>query len=327
MQAPLPGVEPEMDRDGAAEEPSAEESVQLKPMQAALPGAVPDMDRDGADEPSVQELSAEEPAWVRLAMSEKPPTPEMSPEPQGSGGVDELAALKKKQCGTVPRAQLDALYERFPELAASEAAKVEAAAEAAKAANPPVAAEPEGFVIAHKGMKVGAEGTVVTKTVADGGFRCAAGPALGPAGEAAMPGGGAVAAATPQPQPPQAQLLLAEAHCAACGGASWLPHSKGCRTARRAANVADAQAREPEPELVRASETDVSYSTVVLETVGGLATEDAMPRDAYSRVQVGMKLEAKDRKNPSLVCVATIAEKKSSWQSEYHVRWMGASSH
>eukprot|EP01046_Picozoa_sp_COSAG06_P113903 COSAG06_NODE_60675_length_270_cov_0.602339_1_plen_26_part_01 len=26
MQAPLPGVEPEMDRDGAAEEPSAEES-------------------------------------------------------------------------------------------------------------------------------------------------------------------------------------------------------------------------------------------------------------------------------------------------------------
>ena len=45
-----------------------------------------------------------------------------------------------------------------------------------------------GFVIAHKGMAVEAEGALVTKTtelsvvVRSWAFRCAAGPALGPAG-------------------------------------------------------------------------------------------------------------------------------------------------
>eukprot|EP01046_Picozoa_sp_COSAG06_P052419 COSAG06_NODE_8795_length_2069_cov_4.563452_1_plen_145_part_10 len=43
-----------------------------------------------------------------------------------------------------------------------------------------------GFVIAHKDMKVDAEGAVVTKTTDpfddDLAYRCAAGPALGPAG-------------------------------------------------------------------------------------------------------------------------------------------------
>ena len=38
------------------------------------------------------------------------------------------------------------------------------------------------FVLAGNGMTVNAEGTVVTKTISGLGFRCAAGPALGPAG-------------------------------------------------------------------------------------------------------------------------------------------------
>ena len=57
-----------------------------------------------------------------------------------------------------------------------------------------------------------------------------------------------------------------------------------------------------------ASESTVSYDNVVLVVVGK-DIDDSAPTDCYSRLEVGMKLEAVDRKNEGYVCVATVAEK------------------
>jgi hypothetical protein len=63
------------------------------------------------------------------------------------------------------------------------------------------------------------------------------------------------------------------------------------------------------------SESSVSYDAVTLELIGGDSV--AVSTDPWSVVTVGMRLEAKDRQNPELICVATIAEKIDGPDSDH----------
>ncbi len=94
------------------------------------------------------------------------------------GWLDDAAAASTTLTQSSQPLTLSEVVERKRQERAAEQ-KPEAAAQGAAESG---GAEALRFVIAHGGMEVTEEGAVVTKTDGGYGFRCAAGPALGPAG-------------------------------------------------------------------------------------------------------------------------------------------------